>query len=171
MVDHILRNRVYLGEMVQCKYKTVSYKIHKRVKNSKENWIIVKGTHEALVSKEDFKWIQEKYYTKIIQIRRKNHDYALFSGFLICNDCHRELYYLESRRPRKDGSRLKYYICGTNKVNSKGCTPHRIKEYDLIEIVRKSINKQIKLVTKLNDDLELISKNKKLSNNIWKKNN
>lgn len=95
----------------------------------------------------------------------------MFSGFLICNDCHRELYYLESRRPRKDGSRLKYYICGTNKVNSKGCTPHRIKEDDLIEIVRKSINKQIKLVTKLNDDLELISKNKKLSNNIWKKNN
>ena len=171
MVAHILRNRVYLGKMVQCKYKTVSYKIHKRVKNSKENWIIVKGTHEALVSKEDFKWIQEKYYTKIIQTRRKNHDYALFSGFLICNDCHRELYYLESRRPRKDGSRLKYYICGTNKVNSKGCTPHRIKEDDLIEIVRKSINKQIKLVTKLNDDLELISKNKKLSNNIWKKNN
>lgn len=37
MVDHILRNRVYLGEMVQCKYKTVSYKIHKRAKNSKEN--------------------------------------------------------------------------------------------------------------------------------------
>lgn len=171
MVAHILRNRVYLSEMVQCKYKTVSYKIHKRVKNSKENWIIVKGTHEALVSKEDLKWIQEKYYTKIIQTRRKNHDYALFSGFLICNDCHRELYYLESRRPRKDGSRLKYYICGTNKVNSKGCTPHRIKEDDLIEIVRKSINKQIKLVTKLNDDLELISKNKKLSNNIWKKNN
>ena len=163
MVAHILRNRMYLGEMVQCKYKTVSYKIHKRVKNNKENWIIIKGTHEALVSKEDFKWIQEKYYSKIIQIRRKNHDYALFSGFLICNDCHRGLYYLESRRPRKDGSRLKYYICGTNKVNSKGCTPHRIKEDDLIEIVRKSINKQIKLVTKLNDDLELISKNKKLS--------
>ena len=48
------------------------------------------------------------------------------------------------------------------KLIQRGCTPHRIKEDDLIEIVRKSINKQIKLVTKLNDDLELISKNKKL---------
>lgn len=163
IISNILRNEIYTGNLIQNKKNKISYKLKKRIDVEKEDWIKVENTHEALVSKEDFKWIQEKYYSKIIQIRRKNHDYALFSGFLICNDCHRGLYYLESRRPRKDGSRLKYYICGTNKVNSKGCTPHRIKEDDLIEIVRKSINKQIKLVTKLNDDLELISKNKKLS--------
>lgn len=163
IISNILRNEIYTGNLIQNKKNKISYKLKKRIDVEKEDWIRVENTHEALVSKEDYKWIQEKYYTKIIQIRRKNHDYALFSGFLICNDCHRGLYYLESRRPRKDGSRLKYYICGTNKVNSKGCTPHRIKEDDLIEIVRKSINKQIKLVTKLNDDLELISKNKKLS--------
>lgn len=162
-ISNILKNEVYCGTLVQGKTTTLNNKVRVSVPVPKEDWIRVENTHEALVSKEDFKWIQENYYTKIIQIRRKNHDYALFSGFLICNDCHRGLYYLESRRPRKDGSRLKYYICGTNKVNSKGCTPHRIKEDDLIEIVRKSINKQIKLVTKLNDDLELISKNKKLS--------
>ena len=163
IISNILRNEIYTGNLIQNKKNKISYKLKKRIDVEKEDWIRVENTHEALVSKEDFKWIQEKYYSKIIQIRRKNHDYALFSGFLICNDCHRGLYYLESRRPRKDGSRLKYYICDTNKVNSKGCTPHRIKEDDLIEIVRKSINKQIKLVTKLNDDLELISKNKKLS--------
>lgn len=163
IISNILRNEIYTGDLIQNKKNKISYKLKKRIDVEKEDWIRVENTHEALVSKDDFKWIQEKYYTKIIQIRRKNHDYALFSGFLICNDCHRGLYYLESRRPRKDGSRLKYYICGTNKVNSKECTPHRIREDDLIEIVRKSINKQIKLVTKLNDDLELISKNKKLS--------
>ena len=163
MVSNILRNRIYTGDLIQNKKGKVSYKLKKRVNVEKEKMIIVENTHEALVSKEDFNWIQERYFSKIIQVRRKNHDYALFSGFLICNDCHRGLYYLESRRPRKDGSRLKYYICGTNKVNSKKCTPHRIRENDLIEIVQKSINKQIELVTKINEDLDTISKNKKLS--------
>ena len=163
MVSNILRNRIYTGDLIQNKKGKVSYKLKKRVNVEEDKMIIVENTHEALVSKEDFNWIQERYFSKIIQVRRKNHDYALFSGFLICNDCHRGLYYLESRRPRKDGSRLKYYICGTNKVNSKKCTPHRIRENDLIEIVQKSINKQIKLVTKINEDLETISKNKKLS--------
>lgn len=163
MVSNILRNRIYTGDTVQNKKSKISYKLKKRVDVAEEDLIIVENTHEALVSKEDFNWIQERYFSKIIQVRRKNHDYALFSGFLICNDCHRGLYYLESRRPRKDGSRLKYYICGTNKVNSKKCTPHSIRENDLIEIVKKSINNQIKLVTKLNDELELISKNKKSS--------
>ena len=163
MVSNILRNRIYTGDTVQNKKSKISYKLKKRVDVAEEDLIIVENTHEALVSKEDFNWIQERYFSKIIQVRRKNHDYALFSGFLICNDCHRGLYYLESRRPRKDGSRLKYYICGTNKVNSKKCTPHSIRENDLIEIVKKSINNQIKLVTKLNNELELISKNKKSS--------
>ena len=163
IVSNILRNRIYTGDLIQNKKGKVSYKLKKRVNVEEDKMIIVENTHEALVSKEDFNWIQERYFSKIIQVRRKNHDYALFSGFLICNDCHRGLYYLESRRPRKDGSRLKYYICGTNKVNSKKCTPHRIRENDLIEIVQKSINKQIELVTKINEDLETISKNKKLS--------
>ena len=163
MVSNILRNRIYTGDLIQNKKGKVSYKLKKRVNVEEDKMIIVENTHEALVSKEDFNWIQERYFSKIIQVRRKNHDYALFSGFLICNDCHRGLYYLESRRPRKDGSRLKYYICGTNKVNSKKCTPHRIRENDLIELVQKSINKQIELVIKINEDLETISKNKKLS--------
>ena len=163
MVSNILRNRIYTGDLIQNKKGKVSYKLKKRVNVEEDKMIIVENTHEALVSKEDFNWIQERYFSKIIQVRRKNHDYALFSGFLICNDCHRGLYYLESRRPRKDGSRLKYYICGTNKVNSKNCTPHRIRENDLIELVQKSINKQIELVIKINEDLETISKNKKLS--------
>ena len=163
MVSNILRNRIYTGDLIQNKKGKVSYKLKKRVNVEEDKMIIVENTHEALVSKEDFNWIQERYFSKIIQVRRKNHDYALFSGFLICNDCHRGLYYLESRRPRKDGSRLKYYICGTNKVNSKKCTPHRIRENDLIELVQKSLNKQIELVTKINEDLEIISKNKKLS--------
>ena len=38
----------------------------------KEDWIRVENTHGALVSKEDFKWIQEKYYAEIIQYKKKS---------------------------------------------------------------------------------------------------
>ena len=105
MVAHILRNRVYLGEMVQCKYKTVSYKIHKRVKNSKENWIIVKRTHEALVSYNDFDKVQ-----KMLDSRgwKCNHDGTIstFAGKVKCGDCKCAMHKNTSGTIRKDGSRV-----------------------------------------------------------------
>ena len=51
-ISQILKNRVYVGDMVQCKERVVSYKIHKIVKNPKEDWIIVENTHEPIVDRD-----------------------------------------------------------------------------------------------------------------------
>ena len=40
-ISQILKNRVYVGDMVQCKERVVSYKINKIIKNPKEDWIIL----------------------------------------------------------------------------------------------------------------------------------
>ena len=146
MVAHILRNRVYLGEMVQCKYKTVSYKIHKRVKNSKENWIIVKGTHEALVSYNDFDKVQ-----KMLDSRgwKCNHDGTIstFAGKVKCGDCKCAMHKNTSGTIRKDGSRVVHYYCSTYTRKSHDlCTRHGIKYEILEDLVLKAIQNQTKLV-------------------------
>lgn len=62
-VNKILRNPVYTGDMVQGKTAKISFKSAKTMENPKENWIIAKDTHEAIISRELFEKVQ--------QVRRK----------------------------------------------------------------------------------------------------
>ena len=48
----IIRNEVYIGNMVQNKCGTLSYKNDKQVKKSQEDWIRVEGTHEPIIEME-----------------------------------------------------------------------------------------------------------------------
>ena len=49
-VCKILRNQTYLGHTVQGKTAKISMKSKKTYSRGRENWIVVKNTHEALVS-------------------------------------------------------------------------------------------------------------------------
>lgn len=54
-VSKILADEVYTGDMVQGKTKTIG---HKQVPTPPEEWIVVRGTHEPLVSRELFEAVQ-----------------------------------------------------------------------------------------------------------------
>lgn len=56
----ILKNPVYLGNMVQGKTEKISYKQKKSRPCSKEQWTVVKDTHVPLVSEELFGAVQKK---------------------------------------------------------------------------------------------------------------
>ena len=58
-VRQILHNYTYLGHLVQLRTRTVSYKNHKVIKNDEENIIIVKNTHEAIVSQKLWDRVRE----------------------------------------------------------------------------------------------------------------
>lgn len=51
-VKMILENQVYLGHMVSHKTQTKSFKNRKLVAVPKEDWIVVKNTHEAIIDEE-----------------------------------------------------------------------------------------------------------------------
>ena len=53
-VCKILSNPVYLGHTVQGKNEKPSFRSERVVSVSKERWIVVKNTHEALVDEETF---------------------------------------------------------------------------------------------------------------------
>ena len=56
----ILKNPVYLGNMVQGKTEKVSYKQKKSRSCPKEQWTVVKDTHVPLVSEEMFGAVQKR---------------------------------------------------------------------------------------------------------------
>ena len=48
----MLTNEIYIGNMVQGKYGSVSYKTKKNKPRPKSQWYIVEGTHEAIIDRE-----------------------------------------------------------------------------------------------------------------------
>ncbi|AMJ39746.1 recombinase family protein [Anaerotignum propionicum] len=59
-VRKILKNPVYLGHMVQGREQKISYKSKKTMELPKESWIIVKNTHEPIISEKVFVKVQKK---------------------------------------------------------------------------------------------------------------
>lgn len=167
-ISQILKNKVYIGDMVQCKEKVVSYKIHKIVKNAKEDWIIVENTHEPIISREDFLKVQELLFTRNTRAE-KNGELSMFAGHIRCFDCKRAM----NKKTLSNKSRNRdywYYICSTYRNKSKElCTKHSIRNDKLEEAVLEAIKFQIDLVIEMEDVLKEINKSQTVNlrnNNI-----
>lgn len=84
-VQNILKDRVYVGDMVNYKYEIANYKTKERVPIPKDQRIVVEGTHEAIVSCEDFDRVQE-----LIKMRHrpKKHEFDnVFKSLVFCAEC------------------------------------------------------------------------------------
>ncbi|NDO45324.1 recombinase family protein [Clostridium sp. MD294] len=82
----ILKNEIYTGTMVQGKKTTYNYKLKNIIQKSKEEWIYIKNTHEAVISKQEFDLVQSIFLLNTKTAPHKESVY-LFSGLLICADC------------------------------------------------------------------------------------
>jgi Recombinase./Resolvase, N terminal domain. len=89
-IGRILKNRVYVGDMMQGMKRMISYKVHKSISTPEEEWFIVENTHQAIIDKDIFSKAQEldKRNTRIVSNSKK---VLLFSGFLRCADCERNM--------------------------------------------------------------------------------
>ncbi len=101
MVYNILKNLVYTGTLVSRKMKSCGVGSKKRVVNEP---IIVEGTHEAIVSKEDFELAQKVIRGGGRNPTRKQHEYPL-KGLVRCGNCKRAM----TRRKNKAG--IRYFQC------------------------------------------------------------
>ena len=48
----IIRNEAYIGNMVQMKTGTLSYKSKKFITKPEEDWIRIEGTHEPIIDRD-----------------------------------------------------------------------------------------------------------------------
>ena len=156
-ISQILKNRVYIGDMVQCKERVVSYKVHKIVKNPKEEWIVVEGTHEPIIEKDVFWKIQDVLFSRDTRVE-KNGELSMFAGHIRCKDCKRAM----NKKTLSNKNRNRdywYYICSTYRNKSKDmCTKHSIRNDKLESAVLQAIRFQIKLVIEMEEILREINK-------------
>ena len=86
-ISNIIKNRVYIGELIQHKSQKVNYKVKKRKKLPEEEWCVKENAHEAIVDKNTFKIAQSiKDSSNNYNPDRRNVDYIL-SDLVFCKDC------------------------------------------------------------------------------------
>jgi len=159
---------MYVGDMVQGKNTTYSYKIKQCRAIPKEEWIIVEGTHEPIISQETFDNAQA-LFNKSIRKSPKNKNVDLFSGLVRCADCKRVMNKKTNQHPY---ATYHYYRCVTaRKLKKSACTNHTIRIDKLEQAVLLTIQNMINTATTMSDLLTQINNNsarKKESSHIEK---
>jgi hypothetical protein len=145
----IIRNEVYIGNLVQGKVGTISYKDHRLINKPQEEWIRADATHEPLIERELWDVVQSFTHRNYRPRRRTDGERSLFVGLLHCADCDFKMRANVDRGKRKDDSEYKYvyYMCGNYARSGKAaCTCHGIYEADIIELVVDHIRTHARLV-------------------------
>lgn len=148
----LLRNQVYIGNMVQGKRQVVSFKTKKMRQVSPENWIVVENTHVPLVDKSLWERVQEKLSKHHKKIRRtKNENVGLFSGIVKCSDCNMPLAYM--RKQLKDREKGVYRCSRYNNNGSGACSSHYIDEEYISAFVLDDIRNYAQLAVEKREEL------------------
>lgn len=139
----ILSREEYLGHTVNLRTRTKSYKDKRKVDNPKEDWLIFKNTHEAIIDQETFDIVRKMRNHKRSNQRYKNragHE-NLFAGIVFCGTCGRKHYFCPQE---KNGLNHDHYKCSGYRKPIDGCeNPHYIQKSALIEIVSGKLRQTI----------------------------
>ena len=162
-VKKILTNRIYTGDMVQHTQSKVNYKSKKKITLDKSLWIIVENTHEPLVDKKTFEYVQtlknrhsRNYALKTTRPKR------IFEGKIYCKECGNRLsvYY------RK---KLDYWSINCNRYSrdpKRGRCSSHFYPYDYLE--QQLLEQFESAVSIFINELDLQELNREVVKNIHK---
>lgn len=142
-ITRLLGREEYLGHTVNLRKRSKSYKDKRQINNPKEDWLIFKNTHEAIIDQETFDIVQKMRSHKRSNQRYKNrlgHE-NLFAGLVFCGTCGRKHYFCPQE---KNGLNHDHYKCSGYRRPIDGCeNPHYIQKSALIAIVSDKLRQTI----------------------------
>lgn len=128
-VKKLLINEAYIGNMVQLKKGTLSYKVKKIIDKPQEEWVRVEHTHEPIIDRETWDKVQAIRQNPSRTRSTQEGGLTLFSGLLNCAGCGFKMRYGTDNQRRKDGTVKKYgyYLCGNYARSGRtACSTHTI---------------------------------------------
>lgn len=156
-VERILANQVYTGDLIQGKSVRAG---HKRVLTNPEDWIVVRNTHEPVISREMYKEVQairKRLGAKYAGDGRNPYSKNILRGRVFCGCCGYNLH-----RQRCKGEY--FYRCLSNAwLGSGSCAGgvRRLPEPDLFHSVLSIIRREAETVA--GNSLRLKQYNEKLA--------
>ena len=133
-VGVILRSEVYTGDLVQGQTKTVD---HRQVKAAAGEWTVVRDTHEAIISREQFAAVQEILNQTASRAKaREINAYTpnLLKGKVFCAHCGGSLH--RQRNIRKKSDDVYFYHClSRSRISKDACPGVTIREDALLDML------------------------------------
>lgn len=143
-ISDMLRNQIYIGNTCWNKSAQNISTGKKNVKNSKDEWIVVEGTHDAIISRELFEKANELAFTG-------NHKTVkgTVCPLIYCAYCGRTL------AAPKDGNHIRYRCMnGYGEFAGDDCKKVRIKAKDLEETVLANVNLMAEVYSEKKEQLK-----------------
>ena len=135
-IANLLENEIYLGNTVNMKYSTKSYKDKRRVEHPREECMVFENTHPALITREVWDMVQRvrKNKRRLTKMEEQNK----YSGLVFCADCGSNMVL---HRAHTMSASYNHFTCRTYKKDGEACTGHYIRECVLDEIVLEDLRR------------------------------
>ncbi len=164
-IKAILQNEMYLGHMVQGKTTRLNHKSKKIIYLPKNQWTIVKNTHEPIIDINTFNNVQLLFKASKNK-SFKSLDYLL-KGLIKCKECQHRISLQTYPKRKKCYTICNYYRKYGSKKNV--CTAHRFNYKDLENLILTNIKEECFSHIDKNNLINIIKnyqKNNQTINNI-----
>ncbi len=137
----ILKDEIYIGKTVNHKRETPDVNSKSTRAVPREQWIVVAGTHEPIISEELFEEAQNA-----IRKISKQKDYKIDNSRILynkvrCGFCKKYL--------QRSHTKMPYYICRSNySVHTTRCFEERVIETVILEMLLETIGQQAQIANK-----------------------
>lgn len=132
-ITHILTNEVYIGNMVQGRYGSISYKSKMNKPRPKDQWFRAEGTHEPIIDRDLWDRVQAQIQAKTKPF--KIGTVGLFARKARCINCGRIM------RSSKTSDGRYYLKCSIHHVSENACIGSFISVKRLERYVVDELNK------------------------------
>lgn len=148
MVRQILRNQEYVGDVLNFRTYSKSYKLKERLENPRENWEIHKDVHEAIIPRDEWELIQKTFGDT--KYRKPKHiEKNMFCGYLKCSDCGANLNYKYTH----DNPDNHYFSCRNKRAGNGLCSKtHHIRVDVITELVRRNLSEIVRFASAFEDE-------------------
>lgn len=142
-------NRIYIGDTEGYKSHVVKVGSNQVKLIPEDERLVIKNTHEALVSRGDYQKAKEVVKSNVKS--KKNCETSPLTGLLICGCC--------GNRLSKGKSANKSYLCSNKRyMPDSGCKDVRAVEKHTMDILQRAIATQITLFKEQERELEALFK-------------
>lgn len=159
-IKRILTNPTYKGDMAQGRQYKINYKVKKFKKIPRENWIIANNTHEPIIDKKNFDYVQELLSKRTTSYTMPEKATHLLNGLLFCKDCGAKMTYRRNCTGKMVMMCMNYSRYGKSKCSSHRLNEKLVEDYvigELKKIADNVINdefcKDIKIIVPDNKDI------------------
>ncbi|MBR0599949.1 recombinase family protein [Sinanaerobacter chloroacetimidivorans] len=135
-ISAILHNQVYIGSLVQGKFKKASFKSKKLLRIPKSDWIVIPNCHDPVIDERMWNSVQRQLQAKSRVSTKKKSCHTL-AGKVFCGECGSKMV---SSGGISGKRKVTYLCCSRHNLFREDCPGCRIESGKLEDILLERIN-------------------------------